>query len=63
MELAGKALNALRNTTPTVDWCIINEWFLFKLGAVLEKPMESSHASQVHSATGTFCGELLVIKI
>lgn len=45
MELAGKALNALRNTTPTVDQSIINEWFLFKLGAVLVKPVESSHAS------------------
>lgn len=45
MELAGKALNALRNTTPTMDQCFSNEWFLFKLGAVLVKPVEFGHAS------------------
>lgn len=35
MELTGKALNALRNTNPTVHQCLINEWLLFKLRAVL----------------------------
>lgn len=58
MELAGKALNAWRNTTPTVNQSILNEWLLFKLGAVLAKPMEPSPR-----CTGTFCGELLAVKI